>query len=295
MHLPSGYVKQKKMFNEPNKEKEMNRTFTFKVDKTIPQLDAIIEDNMDDFAVAKKARRLHIDTDYLPVVVSLDPDNKPERWAPQNHNWRVVDTLFNVRLIDQSMRLVLAYTQDDDGNHVFLIDRLREVDNHPLIKAYPAIRPMLGSVGRDYRWDLSFGGENHLERFAKTMRQLGLSWATEYDADMGHLSGTSFALYGAETLTEFEGTCELIFKRNYKAILADVLQKRATYEELVQGLESRGVNIEFTKLTGEVNAVMYHEGIAGTEERIEGACAMYNRFGKFTDCYGTSGVIVDVE
>lgn len=161
----------------------MNRTFTFKVDKTIPQLDAIIEDIMDDFSVAKKARRLHIDTDYLPVVVSLDPDDKPERWAPQNHNWRVVDTLFNVRLIDQSMRLVLAYTQDDDGNHVFLIDRLREVDNHPLIKAYPAIRPMLGSVGRDYRWDLSFGGDNHLERFAKTMRQLGLSWATEYDAE----------------------------------------------------------------------------------------------------------------
>lgn len=115
------------------------------------------------------------------------------------------------------------------------------------------------------------------------------------DADMGHLSGTSFALYGAETLTEFEGTCELIFKRNYKAILADVLQKRATYEELVQGLESRGVNIEFTKLTGEVNAVMYHEGIAGTEERIEGACAMYNRFGKFTDSFGSSGVIVETE
>lgn len=41
----------------------MNRTFTFKVDSTIPQLDAIIEDIMDDFSVARKSRRLHIDTD----------------------------------------------------------------------------------------------------------------------------------------------------------------------------------------------------------------------------------------
>lgn len=70
----------------------MNRTFTFKVDSTIPQLDAIIEDIMDDFSVARKSRRLHIDTDYLPVVVMLDPDHKPERWAPQNHNWRVEGT-----------------------------------------------------------------------------------------------------------------------------------------------------------------------------------------------------------
>ena len=161
----------------------MNRTFTFKVDSTIPQLDAIIEDIMDDFSVARKSRRLHIDTDYLPVVVMLDPDHKPERWAPQNHNWRVVDTLFNVRLIDQSLRLILAYTQDDEGNHLFLIDRIRSVDKHPLITAYPAIRPMLGTIGRDYRWNLSFSSENNLELFAKTMRHLGLNWATAYDAE----------------------------------------------------------------------------------------------------------------
>lgn len=109
------------------------------------------------------------------------------------------------------------------------------------------------------------------------------------DADMGHLSGTSFALYGAETLTEFEGACELIFKRNYKALLATVLEKRAAFEECVQELEAAGVTFEYTSLVGDVSAVMHHEGIDGQLERVEGTCPMYRRFGKHTD----NGVVTD--
>lgn len=45
----------------------MNRTFTFKVDSTIPQLDAIIEDIMDDFSIASKSRRLRINH-LIPTI-----------------------------------------------------------------------------------------------------------------------------------------------------------------------------------------------------------------------------------
>lgn len=161
----------------------MNPTFTFKVDPTVPHLEEIIEYIMDDFSPVKRTRKMHIDRDYLPIVVTLDPKSKLERWAPQNHNWRIIDTLFSARLIDKEIAAVLGYTQDDEGNHIFLIDRLRPVDKHPLVREYPALRALMGKHGRDHRWNLSFFGDNHLERFGKTMRDLGLGWAMSYDAE----------------------------------------------------------------------------------------------------------------